>query len=166
MKISELVNKNLVEVNLKSRTKDSVLIEIVDCLYRNKKIKNKKTILEDLLAREKRGSTGIGDGIAIPHARISELKEVVLLVGLSRHGIDFSSLDDSPVHLVVFFLTPLLESELHLKILSRVAQMLNDKVFVKRILECSSNDELYRILKQDGIEKENFLALGKEERSY
>jgi len=163
MKISELVSKNLVEVNLKSRTKDAVFSEIVDCLYRNKKIKNKKAIIEGLSGREIRGSTGIGDGIAIPHARISELKEVVLFVGLSKHGIDFLSLDGRPVHLIVFFLTPLLESELHLKILSRVAQMLNDKVFVKRMLECSSNDELYRILKQDGIEKENFLALGKEE---
>ena len=163
MKISELVNKNLVEVNLKFRTKDAVLSEIVDCLYRNKKIKNKKAILEDLLGRERRSSTSIGDGIAIPHARISELKEVILFVGFSRRGIDFSSLDGRPVHLIVLFLTPLLESELHLKILSRVAQMLNDKVFVKRILEASSNDDLYHILKQDGIEKENFLALDKEE---
>ncbi len=159
MKISELVNKNLVEVNLKSRTKESLILEIVDCLYRNKNIKDKKAILEDLLGREKRGSTGIGEGIAIPHARISGLKEVVLFVGLSRRGIDFSSLDGKPVYLIVLFLTPLLESELHLKILSKVAQLLNNKVFVKRMLECSSNDELNRILKQDGIEKENFLRV-------
>lgn len=163
MKISELVNKNLVEVNLKSHSKESVLSEIVDCLYRNKKIKNKKAILEDLLGREKRGSTGIGDGLAIPHARINELREVVLFVGFSKRGIDFSSLDGKPVHLIVFFLTPLLESELHLKVLSRVAQMLSDKVFITRLLGCSSNDGLYRILKQEGMEKENFLALGKEE---
>ena len=91
MKISELVNKNLVEVNLKSRTKDSVFSEIVDCLYKNKKIKNKKAILGDLLGREKRGSTGIGDGIAIPHARISELKEVVLFVGLSKRCLLYTS---------------------------------------------------------------------------
>ncbi len=163
MKISELVNKNLVEVNLKSRTKESVILEIVDCLYRNKKIKDKKAILEDLLGREKRGSTGIGDGIAIPHARIFELKEPVLFVGLSRRGIDFSSLDGKPVYIIVLFLTPLLESELHLKILSKVAQLLDNKLFVKRLLECSSNDELYRVLKQNGIEKESFPALSKEE---
>lgn len=163
MKISELVNKNLVEVNLKSRTKESVILEIVDCLYRNKKIKDKKAILEELLGREKRGSTGIGDGIAIPHARITELKEVVLFVGLSRRGIDFSSLDGSPVQLVVLFLTSLLESELHLKIFSKVAQLLNNKLFVRRLLECSSNDELYLTLKQNGAERESFLVLSKEE---
>jgi len=163
MKISKLVNKNLVEVNLKSRTKESVLSEIVDCLYRNKKIKGKKAILAELLGREMRGSTGIGDGIAIPHARISELKEAVLFVGLSKRGINFSSVDGRTVHLVVLFLTPLLESELHLKILSKVAALLNNKMFVIRLLHSSSNEELYHILKQNVIEKENFIALSKEE---
>ncbi len=163
MKISELADKNLVEVSLRSRTKEAVILEIVDCLYRNKKIKDKKAFEEELLGREKRGSTGIGDGIAIPHARITGLNEVLLFVGLSRRGIDFSSSDGRPVHLIVLFLTPLLESELHLKILSKVAQMLNDKAFIKRLLGCSSNDALYRTLKQDVIERESFLALGKEE---
>ncbi len=78
--------------------------------------------MEDLPGREIRGSTGIGDGIAIPHARISELKEPVLFVGLSRRGIDFSSLDGKPVQLVVLFLTPLLESELHLNAIQYTPQ--------------------------------------------
>lgn len=163
MKITELVNKNLVEADLKSRTKEAVLLEIVERLYRSRKIKDKKAVWENLRGREQRGSTAIGDGVAIPHARIAELKEVVLFVGLARRGIDFSAPDGAPVHLLVLFLTPLLESEVHLKVLSKVAQLLNNKPLVRQLMQCSSGDSLYRLLQQGGIEKEGFLALTKEE---
>jgi fructose-specific phosphotransferase system IIA component len=163
MKISELVNKNLVEVNLKSHTKEAVFSEIVEHLYKNRRIKDKKQVLEALLKRERLGSTGVGDGLAIPHARIAELKEAVLFVGLSKRGLDFSSVDKIPVHLVLLFLTPLLESQLHLKILSKVAQLLNNKLFIRQLMQCSSHGELYSFLQQGGIEKEVFFALSKED---
>src|SRR5512135_294254 len=110
MRIAELVNKNSVETNLKSRTKEAVISEIVDRLYKDRRIKDKKQVLEGLLKREELASTGIGEGIAIPHARIAELREAVIFIGLSRRGIEFSSVDGRPVHLLVCFLTPLLES--------------------------------------------------------
>jgi PTS system nitrogen regulatory IIA component len=163
MKISELVQKELVSVNLKSRTREGVISEIVDQLYKNRKIKDKKQVLDSLLKREELGSTGIGDGIAIPHARIAELKEAILFIGLARRGIDFSAVDKGPVYLVVFFLTPLQESELHLKILAKAAALLKNKIFVKQMLGCSSDNELYRLLKQARIEREGFIALNKEE---
>ena len=163
MKISDFVKKDLVTVNLKSHTSENAISEIVDQLYRKRKIKDKKQILESLLKREKIGSTGIGDGVAIPHARIAEMEDAVLFVGLSRRGIDFSSIDGKPVHFVVLFLTPLLESGLHLKILSKVATLVNNKVLVGQLMQCSSNDELYHVLKKGGIEKEGFPALSKED---
>jgi len=163
MKISELVQKELVSVNLKSRTREGVISEIVDQLYKNRKIKDKKQVLDSLLKREELGSTGIGDGIAIPHARIAELKEAVLFIGLARRGIDFSAVDKSPVYLVVLFLTPLHESELHLKILAKAAALLKNKIFVQQMLHCASDNELYRLLKQARIEREGFIALSKEE---
>jgi potassium/sodium efflux P-type ATPase len=163
MKISDFIQKDLVTVNLKSRTSESAISEIVDHLYRKRRIKDRKQILESLLKREKIGSTGIGDGVAIPHARIDEFKDAVLFVGLSKRGIDFSSIDGRPVHFVVLFLTPLLESGLHLKILSKVATLVNNKVLVGQLMQCSSNDELYHGLKKGGIEKEGFLALSKED---
>ena len=163
MKISDLVQKNLVTVNLKSRTSESVISEIVDQLYKMRKIRDKKQVLASLFKRESLGSTGIGDGIAIPHARIAGLKDAILFIGLSRHGINFAAVDGKPVYLVVFFLTPLLETELHLKILAKVAGLLNNKIFVRQLTQCSTNDELCHILKQGGIEKEGFIALGKEE---
>ena len=163
MKIADLVYKDLMNVNLKSHTSEGVLREIVDQLYKSRKIKDKKRVLESLLKREKLGSTGIGDGLAIPHARIAELKDGLIFVGISRQGIDFSSLDKKPVHLVMLFVTPLVESEMHLKILSKLAVFLDNKAFLRQILSCSTNEALYRALKYAGIEKDGFIALSKEE---
>ncbi len=163
MKISDLVFKEQLNASLKSTTSEGVILEIVDQLYKCRKIKDKKQVLESLLKREKLGTTGIGNGVAIPHARIAELKEAVLFVGVSKQGIKFSSLDGKPVNLVMLFLTPLLESELHLKILSKIVSLLNNKVFTSQLLNSPNNDELFRLFKQKGIEREEFLALTKDE---
>jgi magnesium-transporting ATPase (P-type) len=163
VKISDFVNGRLVEAHLKSRTKEEVLREIVDQIHACRKTNDNKEVLNQILEREKRGSTGIGNGIAIPHARIADLKDAVLFVGVSRRGIDFSSVDAGDVHLIVLFLTPLLESELHLKILSKLAALLNSRVFTSQLMRCSTNDELYHLLKEGGMEKEGFPALSKED---
>ncbi|MFA6186651.1 MAG: HAD-IC family P-type ATPase [Phycisphaerae bacterium] len=163
MKISDFVDRSLVATHLKSHSKREVLAEIVEQVSTGKKIRNKKEILEKLLEREKQGSTGIGNGIAIPHTRIENLKEAVVFVGLSKQGINFASVDDKAVHLIVFFLTPLLESGLHLKILAGLNTLLGNKLFVEQLIRCSTNDELYHILKKGGIDKESFLDLSTED---
>jgi len=163
MKISDLINRQLVLAHLKSHTKEAILSEIVDQIYTYKKIKDKKQVLNQLLERELQGSTGIGNGIAIPHARIEDLKEAVLFIGLSKRGINFASVDDKTVHLIVLFLTPLLESGLHLKILSGISMLQNNKVLVKHLMRCSTNEELYLTLRREGIDKESFLNLSKED---
>jgi magnesium-transporting ATPase (P-type) len=163
MKLSDFVNRQLVQAHLKSHTKDESLAEITERICAGKKIKNKKEILEKLLEREKQSSTGIGNGVAIPHARIKDLKEAVLFVGISKRGINFASVDSKPVHLIVLFLTPLLESGLHLKILSGIGTLLNNKTLVEQLMRCSADDELYRTLKKGGIDRESFLYLSKED---
>jgi len=163
MKISDLANKHLVAAHLKSHTREGVISEIVEQINACGKIKDKRQIINQLLEREGRGSTGIGRGAAIPHARIEDLKEAIVFIGISRRGINFSSADGMPVHLIVLFLTPLLESGLHLKILSMVATLLNDEVFTGQLMQCSTNDELYRVIERAGIEKESFIALSRED---
>ena len=161
MKISDFIDKQLVAAHLKSHTKDEVLAEIVNQIGASKKIKNKEEVLERILEREKQGSTGIGNGVAMPHTRLEDIKEAVLFVGISKHGINFSSIDGNPVHMIVLFLTPLLESGLHLKILSKLGALLNNKVLTEQLMHCSTDDELYHVLKKGGIEKEGFPALSK-----
>ncbi|MDD2752559.1 MAG: HAD-IC family P-type ATPase, partial [Candidatus Omnitrophica bacterium] len=162
MKISELIQKELLSVNLKANSGESAISEIVEVLFKNRKIRDKKQVLESLLKREKLSSTGIGGGVAIPHARIAELKEPIIFVGLSRKGINFSAPDSKPVNLVILFLTPLQESELHLKILSRLAQLLNNKIFVGQLMHASNIEELYHTLKKSQVERDGFMALSKD----
>jgi potassium/sodium efflux P-type ATPase len=163
MRISDLIDKELVISRLKSRTKEAVLGEIVEHLYKHKKIRNREEILQALIEREKKGSTGIGNGLAIPHARIEGLKEVVFFVGIARRGIDFASVDGKPVQIVVLFLTPVGESGTHLKILSKLGATFRDKVFVSELIDARTNEELFNILKQSQTQKEGFFALTKDE---
>ncbi len=163
MKISDFIDRQLVTVHLKSHTKKELLAEIVSRIGASKKIKNKQEILGKILEREKQSTTGIGNGVAIPHARIEDLKEAVLFVGLSKRGVDFSSVDGKSVHLIVLFLTPLLESGLHLKILAGIGTLLSRRVLVEQIVRCSTDDELFHVLKRGGIDRESFLDLNKED---
>jgi fructose-specific phosphotransferase system IIA component len=163
MRISELLNKNAVQANLKSNTKEGIFTEIVDSLLTQKKIKEKNLILKSLLQREQQGSTGIGNGVAIPHARIEVLKDVVFFVGLSKRGIDFSSIDKKPVHVIFLFLTPLSETGTHLKILSKLSTMLHSKSFVQQLRNASTNEELYLTLTQSRLDQEGFVALNRDE---
>jgi magnesium-transporting ATPase (P-type) len=163
MRISDLIDKNLVGSRLKSRTKEAVISEIVEHLYKHKKIKDRKEILQALIEREKKGSTGIGNLLAIPHARMQGLKEVIMFVGVSKRGIDFASVDGRAVRVIVLFLTPLGESGTHLKILSKLAAIFGDRVFMSKLINTRTDEELYKVLKQGNTEKEGFFALTKEE---
>jgi P-type Ca2+ transporter type 2C len=163
MKISELVSKESVNINLKSRTKEAAISEIIDQLYKTSKIKDKEEVLKAILKRESESPVGIGHGLAIPHARIESLKETIVFIGISKYGIDFSSLDSKPAYIVVLFITPFSDTSTHLKILSRLSVMFNDGLLLGELRSASSNNELYFILKQGDLEKDDFRALNKEE---
>ena len=167
MKISDLTIKNLVNVNLKSHTKEAVFSEILDILDFNKKIKNKEEILGKLLEREKISSTYIGNGVSIPHTRIEGLEQTVFFVGISKHGINFSDnqssqSNDKLANIIILFLTPLGDTSTHLKIISKLAAVCKDTVLLNRILESHSNEKLFKLLKQIDTEKQGFFALTKE----
>jgi nitrogen PTS system EIIA component len=159
MVISDLVQSDLVDVHLKSATKEAALSEIVELLFSKNKIRNKQAVLQALLDREKQGTTGIGKEVAVPHARLANLPEVILFVGTSREGIDFSSVDGEPVRIILFLLAPVTEIGTSLKILANIARMINDRYFTKQLLQASTNEELYNILKQSNHDNEITYAL-------
>src|SRR6266513_963903 len=99
LKVLDFLDPSAVTVELTTTDKKGVLEELVTQLARSGKIKDAKTTVEILLEREKLGSTGIGQGIAIPHAKTDQAKEVIAAFGLSRRGVPFESLDGEPVYL-------------------------------------------------------------------
>jgi magnesium-transporting ATPase (P-type) len=141
-----------------------VIAEICDIVCAKKKAENRDEILKALLDREAESSTAVGNSVALPHARFEGLEEPLVFLGISRPGIDFHSKDGKLVHLVFLFVTPLAESQLHLKLLSRVAGLFQRTEFVDKLVSARSSDELLRLLK---IEEEgrarSFRLLTKEE---
>jgi len=99
-----------------------------------------------LMAREELGSTGIGDGIAIPHGKIPELDELIVSCGRSKKGIDFNARDGKPVHFFFLLLAPENSAGQHLKVLAMISRLSRNKVFRKKLMEAGSITELYELI--------------------
>src|SRR5690554_5659603 len=148
MKITELLTKDTVLLDLQSTEKPGVIEELIEKLYQAGKITDKEAFKKDILAREAQGSTGIGEGIAIPHAKSSAVKVPALVFGRSTNGVEYESLDGQPVHL--FFMIAASEgaNQQHLDTLARLASMLMDTSFREQLLAANTEEELLHIINQ------------------
>lgn len=142
MKITQLLTKNTIILDLQASSKDEVLSELVSKLDQAGKLQDKQAFMRDILAREEQSTTGIGDGIAIPHAKSSAVKAPAIAFGRSLSGLDYQSLDGQPAHL--FFMIAASEgaNNDHLDALSRLATFLMDANFRGKILEATSIEEV------------------------
>ena len=146
MKFSELINKNYIIPEFKGSTKKQVLEELVEALASNKVEIDKVVLLNALLEREKLGSTGIGDGVAIPHGKLNGLDNIILLFGKSGQGVDFDAIDRKPVCLVFLLVAPADSAGLHLKALARLSRMLREKDFKNSLLMAPDAETLLKII--------------------
>jgi PTS system nitrogen regulatory IIA component len=149
MKIVDYLKEDCIITNLKSRDKEGVLRELIKLLEKNGYVKDGDKILETVLEREKLGSTGIGQGIAIPHAKTEQINDIVCALGISQNGIDFDSLDGEPVYIVFLVLAPTKSIGQHLKTLAKIARLLKDKVFRNALRNAKSPSEALKIIKED-----------------
>ena len=146
MKFSELINKNYIIPEFKGSTKKQVLEELVEALASNNIEIDKVVLLNALLEREKLGSTGIGDGVAIPHGKLNGLDNIILLFGKSGQGVDFDAIDRKPVCMVFLLVAPADSAGLHLKALARLSRMLREKEFKNSLLMASDAEALLKII--------------------
>ena len=149
MKITEFLVAEAITAGLKNTDKQSVIKEMVESLADSGQVKDVKHTVDVLLEREKLGSTGIGQNIAVPHAKSEEIKNLMLAVGISEKGVDFDALDGDPVHIVFLVLAPVDATGMHLKLLARIARLLKDKIFRNSLRNCKSADEIYRTIKEE-----------------
>lgn len=149
MKITELMDVDLVIPELNSKKKKDVLKEMVDCIVTKVPDINGNELLRVLLEREELGSTGIGDGIAIPHGKIKNIDKLVISCGRSIPGVDFQSMDGKPTHIIFLLVAPENSAGVHLKVLARISRLLKDSGFRKSIIEANSSKELYDIIAQE-----------------
>jgi nitrogen PTS system EIIA component len=146
MKITEMLKKEFILEELLAQTKREALAEMVGLFDAGGSRVDPEKVLHVLLEREKLGSTGIGDGIAIPHGKIDGIEEMVVAFGRSRRGIDFEAMDGRPVHLFFLLIAPENSSGLHLKALAKISRMLKDAPFRQRLLEAPETEDLYRVI--------------------
>ena len=149
MKLMDLIVKEAVIVDLKSKDKKGVIRELTEALVKTKKISSGEKIVKILLDREELGSTGIGSGVAIPHGKTDEIDQMIVAFGTSREGIEFESLDKEPVYLVFLMLAPVDSAGGHLKALANISRMVKEKHCRQSLREACGVEEIIKIIKEE-----------------
>lgn len=149
MRITELLDRDFIVPALTAKTKKEVLRELVDCITRKESGVESDDLLRVLLEREELGSTGIGDGIAIPHGKAKSIKRLIVSFGRSLEGVDFQSMDGKLTHIIFLLIAPQDSAGVHLKALARISRLLKDSAFRKHIMEANSLQEIYDLIAQE-----------------
>lgn len=146
MKIVDMLSEDLIVADLRATSRDEVLAELVTCVVAAHPDIDQGEALRVLLDRERIGSTGIGEGLAIPHARLPKLDRAVACFGRSRAGAEFKALDGQPTHLFLALLAPVGAAGFHLKALARASRMLKDASFRSRLMQAEDRAALWRAI--------------------
>ena len=146
MKITDILKKEYIIEDLVSSDKESTLDELSSFLKGKGMIPNKETLQSALMQREALGSTGIGENVAIPHAKISAIDQIITVFGRSIKGIEFDSLDKKPVHFIYLVLAPMNSSGQHLKVLARISRLLKNKSLRESIIRATEANQIYAII--------------------
>ncbi|MFQ6069040.1 MAG: PTS sugar transporter subunit IIA [Candidatus Aminicenantales bacterium] len=150
MKIHNLLMQDMVILDLEQESREGVLREMVNYLKKKNRITKDKELYEKLVQREKLGSTAIGDGTAIPHCKMKEVKNPIVMLAISRKGVDFFSLDGKPTHLFFLVVSSPENPSLNLQILAAIAHLVRKSTsLLKRVLEAGSMSEILDIIREE-----------------
>ena len=152
MKLSELIDEVNIIPELKAKDKTGVLEELADTIVNHEPLLDKGALVKVLLERERLGSTGIGDGVAIPHGKFHGISHPIISFGRSRKGLDFESMDGEPAYLFFLLVAPENSASIHLKALAKIARILKNSTFRRVLLEASTREELYQTIIQNDEE--------------
>ena len=142
MKLMEILSANSTIVDLKGETKEAIIEELVDALEVGKVITDKGKVLKAVLEREKVMSTGIGDGIAIPHGKSDAVIRLAAALGTQRRGVEFEALDGEAAYVFFLLVSPANISGPHIKALARISRLLKNDDFKKKLIASSTAEEV------------------------
>ena len=149
MKIDEILKKESVIADLVGKNKLEVIKEMIECLKQNNIIKDDQALFATLMEREKLGSTGIGENVAIPHGKSDELTQIITVFARSLGGVNFESLDQKPVHFVCMVIAPVHSTGQHLKALARISRLFKNQALREGILKAEDSNAIYSILLEE-----------------
>ncbi len=155
MKLMDFLSPEAISANLEATDKKGIIKELVGLLIKSGQIKDKDKdkVVKILMEREALGSTGIGQGIGIPHGKFAGVKNLIGACGVANNGIDFESLDGESVYILFLLLAPQDSAGPHLKALARVSRLLKDKYFRDTLKAAKDDKSLLKILKQEDQKK-------------
>jgi len=155
MKIMDFLSKRAIIPDIKSAKKEDVIKELVDALINAGDIekRNRNKLIDALTAREALGSTAIGQGVAIPHAKSDSVDKLVAAFGISKRGVDFDSLDGEPAYIFFLLVAPQDSAGPHLKALARISRLLKDKYFRDNLRACVEDKSIVKIISQEDEKK-------------
>ena len=143
----KVLNKDSISCDLRGKNKSEIICEMLDLLEKSGKLDDKEKVREALFEREKSMSTGLGNEIALPHARTDAVKEISVAVGIKKDGVDFASLDGKPAKIFVMIVSPSSGQAPHMQVLSAVSGILMHEEVKEKLLGASSAEEVYELLK-------------------
>jgi len=155
MQVMEFLSKKAIITDIQSTKKEDVIKELVDALINAGDIEKRcrPKLIDSLMAREVLGSTAIGQGIAIPHAKSECVEKLVAAFGLSRKGVDFDSLDGELAYIFFLLVAPQDSAGPHLKALARISRLLKDKYFRDTLRACEDDKAVIKIISQEDEKK-------------
>ena len=146
MKITDLLSKKSIAINPKVSSKEDAINKLVDLMYSSGKLNDKEEYKNAVLAREELSTTGIGDGVAIPHAKTKAVNDAGLAAMIVNDGVDYDSLDGNPAKIFFMIAAPDGENNLHLEVLARLSTMLMDEKFRSALENSKSPDEFLKLI--------------------
>lgn len=145
MKIKNILTPAVISTSLKSTTKDEVIGELLDLLVAAKLITDREEVLAALMERERKMSTGIQHGVAIPHAKTKAVKNLVACIGIKPEGLDFESLDGEPSRIFIMTLSPIDRVGPHVQFLAEVSTVIKTKEARQRLLAAKTPQEILAV---------------------
>lgn len=147
MLLNDYLQRETIDLELKSSSKERILAELVDLLVKTGIISQGEAMLEMLLEREGLGSTGIGHGVAIPHGRSEEITQPAVVFGRSREEVDFDSIDGRPARIFFLLIAPENGGNDHLHLLAKIARLMKNPQTREKLLELQTPDEVLELIK-------------------
>ena len=146
MKLKKTISPDAVWVDLKADSKEGIIEEMIDRLVAVGKIKDRDAALAAVLERESRMSTGMQNGVAIPHGKTDSVKTLVSAIGLNKAGVDFDSLDGNPSKIFIMTFSPVKRTGPHIQFLAEISRLLSQPGEREKLLACRTHNEIYELL--------------------
>jgi len=147
----ERLSPEYIMLDLKSDTKEEIIKELAQCIENHKNLLNLQNFLRDVFKREADTSTGVGDGIAIPHARTDAVDDIVVAVGRTKTGCDFKSQDGKPVEVLILMGTPIEKVSLYLKLLAHLSYLLKKPGFIDGLKSAAMPEDIIDLFARNEV---------------